>query len=244
MNLLKNTFVQDLLFILTDFSVSYGLMRVILDNPADVFLVTETLVFALYPLSVYWIHQWPPFVESHRALRDRIPNFLFWIKLSHVAAFIYIPIGLFVVFIVREDRTVNYDEILLIVFLILIFVPIFIGKAMGQEDRYRANDIVPELPYPRYILMNFGFIITFAFVSVAFKDVGNYMMTELTKEITNIYNNPGQQPLWYLKAAYQIIFLWTVYIPIRMWLFIPQSKNLFAKISFAAAIIIVFINGL
>lgn len=243
MNFFKASFVQDVVFVLVDIVAVKWLVNLYASGNSDLFLIITAATFYLYAAALNFIQQWPIFIKAHQELRKKHESLLFWIKISHVFGFIYIPIGLFIVYVAESGVYKGSGEILLIILFAMGFIPILIGRAMGREDQYNYS-APPKFPFYRYLVMILGFVLVFAFVEAVFSRTGNYLMGELTREITGDYDSAIVQPLWYLTLGYRVLFLWFVYIPIRMWLFIPESKSLGKKVSFAVSVLIILFTGL
>lgn len=242
MNFLRASFIQDIIFILVDIVAVKWLVSMYESGNSDLFLIITAATFYLYALTLHFIQQWPVFIKAHQELRSKHESLLFWIKISHVFAFIYIPIGLFLAYVDESGVYKGSGEILFMILFAMGFIPILIGRAMGKEDQYR-EPLEQRFPFYKYLVMILGFVLVFAFVEAVFSRTGDYLMGELTREITQDYDSATVQPLWYLTLGYRVLFLWFVYLPIRIWLFIPESKNLGKKISFAVSMLIILFNG-
>ena len=242
MNIFKASFVQDIIFVLVDIAAIKWLVSLYQSGNVDLFIIITCATFYLYAVAIHFVQQWPVFVEAHKELRKKHEMLLFWIKLSHVFAFIYIPIGLFIAYLAESGAYKGSGWILFVVLIAMTFIPIWIGRAMGQEDKYSYSR-PPKFHFYKYLIMILGFVLVFAFVEAVFSRTGDYLMGELTKHITKDFNSETVQPLWYLTLGYRVLFLWFVYIPIRMWLFVPGSKSLGRKISFGVSIILILLAG-
>lgn len=242
MNFFKSSFVQDIIFVLVDIAAIKWLVSLYESNNADLFLISTAATFYLYAVALHLVQQWPVFIEAHKQAREKHETLLFWVKLSHVFAFIYIPIGLFIAYVAGSGVYKGSGITIIVVIFAMAFIPILIGRAMGQEDKY-SHSKLPKFPFYKYLIMIIGFVLVFAFVEAVFSRTGDYLMGELTRTITKDYNSEVVQPLWYLTLGYRILFLWFVYVPIRMWLFIPESKSLGRKVSFGVSIILILLAG-
>ena len=240
LSIFKHSVVQDILFVLADLIAIKWLITLFQSNRGDWLLIVECLVFYFYGISVYLIFRWSPFVKAHQEAGGNQVGLLFWLKISHIFAFLYIPIGLFLAYLSDSGVYKGNEIVLLVILFALLFIPIIIGRAMGQSGRESKKDF----SLPLLLLMNLGFVLAFAFMEVAFREVGDYLLGELTRMITKDFISITIQPPWYLILIYRILFLWFIYLPMRLWLFIPQRKSLAAKISFGASILIILLWGL
>jgi hypothetical protein len=238
----RNLFIFDVLFIAADLWVSSGYRSFYESRNVDVLLILECLFFLLYAWMIRICHQWPQFIRAHQELENKIPSTLFWLKLGHIFSFIYIPFGLFIFFLTDTGVYNGDGELVIIVFLLMPFTPILIGWAIGTD--MKCSEANPEkLNIFYWIFLNAGFIIVFAFIDITFKNLGDWLCLELTKEITGVYRG-DIEPLMILEIIYRVLFIWLVFIPVRMWLLIPFYKDKLKMIGFVLSIIFLLCNDI
>ena len=238
------SFIADLLFVLTDLWVISVYRDFYRRGDVDVLLILEFAVFMIYPFMIHLSRRQPDFIEAHRELENKIPSLLFLLKVGHIFVFIYIPIGMMIFLTTVSGEYHGDDDVLIVIILIMVLslplMPILLGRAMDSETGKKQT--CAENRFITRIILNIGFIIVFAFIDLTFKKLGDWLCTELTKEITNNYSQTVE-PLMILQVAYTALFIWFVYIPARMWIFIPFYRDRLKMAGFILSIILLFISN-
>lgn len=236
--------IADLLFVLTDLWVISVYQDFYRRGDVDLLLIIEFAVFMIYPFMIRLSRRQPDFIEAHRELEGKIPSLLFLLKAGHIFVFIYIPIGLMIFLTTVSGEYHGDDDILVVIILMMVLslplMPILLGRAMDCETDKKQS--VTENRFITRIILNLGFIIVFAFIDLTFKKLGDWLCTELTKEITNNYSQTVE-PLMILQVAYTALFIWFVYIPARMWIFMPFYRDRLKMAGFIVSIILIFISN-
>ncbi len=235
-------FITDALFIAADVAAVTLFRQLYTGEHAEGLLVLQSVVFCLYAWLILSLHRTRTFQVAHQVLNYKIPNLLFWLKLCHVFAFIYIPFGLFIYFVSEAGNYTGDGDFILIVFLLLPAAPLLIGRSMGTDSNPETAKHSHPLTMLRWFALNMGFIAVFAFTDIAFKNLGDWLCLELTRELTGIYH-AETEPLMFLKIIYSALFIWLVYIPVRMWLLIPFYRNRLKVAGFVFSLLIIFLNS-
>lgn len=235
-------FIMDALFIAADVAAVTLYRQLYTSAYVEGLLVMQSVIFCLYAWLILLVHRTGLFQIAHHELDNRFPNLLFWLKLGHVFAFIYIPFGLFVYSVSEAGNYTGDGGFILIVFLLLPAAPLLIGRSMGTDASPASAKHSYPLTMLRWFALNLGFIAVFAFIDITFKNLGDWICLELTRELTGIYH-ADTEPLMILKIIYSVLFVWLVYIPVRMWLLIPFYRNRLKVAGFVFSLLIIFLNS-
>jgi len=235
------TIFYDLLFIITDIVAIKWLTTFNNAENADLFLLTEIAVFIIYIIAVRFANQNPAYIEGEKRLKSKHPSLLFLLKVGHVFAFLYIPFGLIFTRILESGKYRGEEMLLVLFIMVSPFMAIFLAKSMGENEKVTellksGKNIFNE--YKR-VFMLLGFTITLAFIETVFGRAGYVLSGYISQEV----GGSALEPYWFITLIYRLLFLWMVYIPIRLWLFAPSSDDKISQLSFGVSIFIILVSG-
>lgn len=92
------------LFVVADFVAARYLVRVYRSGDMDTFILLMFSAFLSYSWGIRLVSREKEFAEYEKKLEARIPNLFFWMRLSRVAALMYLPVAVFVLYVAAEAR--------------------------------------------------------------------------------------------------------------------------------------------
>jgi len=226
------TYMADILYVVTDYTVSFVLNNLYEEKNYNIFIILTTLSFIFYPSAVYFIRKNPGVSESYNSFKNEHPSLSFWIILSHIAGLIYLPIGMAVFFIASGFRGNEY--LVLAFFIIAPCLSIFTIRIIAKEDIKAFQNNTPCIRPAVFLI----FIFAFAFFNLTFKKAGFFLCSALTFEVTGI-----SEPAWYFLLFYKILFIWMFYLPMRLWLYMPEKGNKTAFASLVLSVIVIILSA-
>ncbi len=227
--------VTDILFLIADFLAATVLYNLYYSKNYNIFIVLMIAAFVFYGIAVYILRKNRVVANAVANVEDTYPGLSFWFRLSHIAGLIYLPIALAIAYLAANAKG---SELFAVLFFITApGLSIFVIRIVAKDKIEPVQKQHPALKSAALIL----FVYVFAFFDAAFREAGFFLCREITRELVS---REAMQPAWYIQFFYRVLFIWMFYLPMRMWLFIPERKNRLSIIFLIAAIFIILLSGI
>ncbi len=231
-----NTFT-DVAFILMSI-LFYKMFLKIYHTQTTIFVLFIFLVFGLYGITLRLSLRNPIYMNQNKTFTSKYKKTSFWLKISHILAFIYIPLAIFIFYSVKQN--VNEGPVIILSFVLIPFLSLFVIACIGKEKSSKKN--IEKKYLKKYIIfLTFSLLLVFLFIEVVFWSSGYTVTLTITQKIFNIDAKvPSLIPL----VIYRLLFLWLIYIPIRLTLYLNQETSSFSTFTFILSCFIILLNGI
>ena len=222
--------IINVLFVAADIVAARYLVRVYLSGNMDAFIVLMLSAFLAYSLGIRLVSREREFAEYEKKLEKHIPKTFFWMRMSHLAALVYLPVAFFVLYLSGGGK--GDDCFLTLAFMSFPVLTVFLLLQVGSVKRGKTSS---RRLAPAYVPL---FLWSFAFFDVVFIESERTLSSLFLAE-TGL---PGTYA-WVFAFLYRAGFLWFIFFPMRFWVQRGEPKTLVTRAVFLGTVMLIFFNG-
>ena len=228
----RETVFLSLVFAVADLAAVRWLRSAFRSDNAIPLLLLIMSAFLAYTIGVRFISRSREYKKFYAEFSGMHPTLNFWLKLSHIAVLIYLPIALFILVLTNGAR--GNDLVITAMFFItppltlLMLVQIAKTTGNGGTTSKKARTAATGLLFW-----------SFLFFDILFTESSGYLAGQFLREL----HLSSSKSLLFL-IPFRLLFLWCLFIPMRLWTFESIRLSVVEKFVLLSVLLTILFNGI